>query len=110
MVTIPFYATSSEQQIQFMINDARVRILFVGEQEQYDKARRVFSHCPSMERIIIFDGQVRIAEHDANAMYFSDFLKLGGGIRAKARWKACMPRPATRILPTYCIQADHGRQ
>lgn len=79
VVTIPFYATSSEQQIQFMINDARVRILFVGEQEQYDKARRVFSHCPSMERIIVFDGQVRIAEHDANAMYFSDFLKLGGG-------------------------------
>ena len=35
-VTIPFYATSSEQQIQFMVNDASVRFLFVGEQEQYD--------------------------------------------------------------------------
>ena len=41
-VTIPFYATSSEQQIQFMVNDAKVRYLFVGEQDQYDKARRVF--------------------------------------------------------------------
>lgn len=38
---IPFYATSSEQQIQYMVNDAQVRILFVGEQEQYDKAHRV---------------------------------------------------------------------
>ena len=28
-VTIPFYATSSEQQIQFMVNDAKVRFLFV---------------------------------------------------------------------------------
>ena len=28
-VTIPFYATSSEQQIQFMINDAQIRFLFV---------------------------------------------------------------------------------
>ena len=44
-VTIPFYATSSEQQIQFMVNDAKVRYLFVGEQDQYDKARRVFSLC-----------------------------------------------------------------
>ena len=26
-VTIPFYATSSEQQIQFMINDAKIRFL-----------------------------------------------------------------------------------
>ena len=58
-VTIPFYATSSEQQIQFMVNDAKVRFLFVGEQEQYDKARRVFSTCKTMERIIIFDKGVR---------------------------------------------------
>ena len=76
-VTIPFYATSSEQQIQFMVNDAKVRFLFVGEQEQYDKARRVFATCKTLERIIIFDRGVRISEQDANAIYFDDFLKLG---------------------------------
>lgn len=76
-VTIPFYATSSEQQIQFMINDAHVRFLFVGEQEQYDKAHRVFALCGSMERIIIFDRSVRISNHDPHALYFDDFLKLG---------------------------------
>ena len=76
-VTIPFYATSSEQQIQFMVNDGKVRFLFVGEQEQYDKARRVLATCKTLERIIIFDRGVRIAEQDANAMYFDDFLKLG---------------------------------
>ena len=76
-VTIPFYATSSEQQIQFMVNDAKVRFLFVGEQDQYDKARRVFPTCHTLERIIIFDKSVRISDQDANAMYFEDFLKLG---------------------------------
>lgn len=76
-VTIPFYATSSEQQIQFMINDAKVRFLFVGEQEQYDRARRVVSLCPTLERIIVFDAMVHISEHDTNAIYFDDFLKLG---------------------------------
>lgn len=79
-VSIPFYATSSETQIQFMINDAQVRVLFVGEQEQYDKALRVFTLCPSLERIIIFDESVRISPNDPNAMYFSDFLKLGEGL------------------------------
>ena len=76
-VTIPFYATSSEQQIQFMVNDAKIRFLFVGEQEQYDKARRIVSLCPTLERIIVFDPLVRISTHDPNALYFSDFLKLG---------------------------------
>ncbi len=76
-VTIPFYATSSEQQIQFMVSDAKIRFLFVGEQEQYDKARRVVSMCQTLERIIVFDRNVRISTHDPNAMYFDDFLKLG---------------------------------
>ena len=76
-VTIPFYATSSEQQIQFMINDAKVRFLFVGEQEQYDRARRVVSLCPTLERIIVYDAMVHISEHDTIAIYFDDFLKLG---------------------------------
>ena len=76
-VTIPFYATSSEQQIQFMISDAKIRFLFVGEQDQYDKARRVVSMCQTLERIIVFDRNVRISSHDPNAMYFDEFLKLG---------------------------------
>jgi long-chain acyl-CoA synthetase len=77
VVTIPFYATSSEQQIQYIINDAQVRFIFVGEQEQYNKAHRVFALCPSLERIIIYDRSVRISTHDPNALYFDDFIKLG---------------------------------
>ena len=101
-VTIPFYATSSEQQIQFMVGDAKVRFLFVGEQEQYDKARRVFSTCPTLERIIIFDKNVRISTHDPNAMYFDDFLKLGDNL-VRRRLKPCRRRPRWTISPISCI-------
>ena len=76
-VTIPFYATSSEQQIQFMVKDAKIRFLYVVEQDQYDKARRIFSLCPTLERIIVFDPMVKISEHESTAIYFADFLKLG---------------------------------
>jgi long-chain acyl-CoA synthetase len=79
-VTIPFYATSSEQQIQFMVGDAKIRFLFVGEQEQYDKARRVFSMCKTLEKIIVYDRTVHIEENDPTVMYFEDFLKLGDGL------------------------------
>jgi len=79
-VTIPFYATSSEQQIQFMITDAGIRLLFVGEQEQYDKAHRVQATCHTLERIVIFDRGVRIANEDKTAIYFDDFLKQGEGL------------------------------
>ena len=76
-VTIPFYATSSEQQLQYVINDAQMRIVFVGEQEQYDKARRVQALCSTLERIIVYDRSVTLATHDSTTMYFEDFMKLG---------------------------------
>ena len=79
-VTIPFYATSSEQQIQFMIGDAKIRFLFVGEKEQYEKAKRVFPLCKTLERIIVYDHQVAIDAEDPTAMYFDDFLKMGEGL------------------------------
>ena len=79
-VTIPFYATSSEQQIQFMLNDAKIRILFVGEQDQYDKAHRVQATCHTLERVIVYDRGVKLSEEDKLALYFDDFLKLGEGL------------------------------
>ena len=79
-VTIPFYATCSEQQIEFMINDAKVRVLFVGEQEQYDKAHRVRTLCPTLERIVVFDRTVSLNDDDRNTLYFEDFMKMGEGL------------------------------
>ncbi|MBR2881450.1 MAG: AMP-binding protein, partial [Prevotella sp.] len=78
-VTIPLYATSSEQQIEFIINDAKIRLLFVGEQLQYDRAIRVLSLCPSLEKIIIFDRNVKRDEQDKMSVYFDEFLELGKG-------------------------------
>lgn len=78
-VTVPFYSTSSEQQLQFIVNDARIRLLFVGEQEQYDKAYRTLPLCPTLERIVVFDHAVNINKQDPNTITFDEFIKLGDG-------------------------------
>lgn len=109
-VTIPFYATSSEQQIQFMINDAQVRFVFVGEQEQYNKAHRIFALCPSLERIIIYDRSVRISSHDPHALYFDDFIALGAGLprqaEVEALWRAASDDDLCNILYTSGTTGD----
>lgn len=77
LVSVPLYATSSEQQLQYVINDAQIRVIFVGEQEQYDKAFRVFSTSPSLSRIVIYDKSVRLVPQDTVSVYFDDFLASG---------------------------------
>lgn len=78
-VTIPLYATSSPAQAQYIINDAGIRYLFVGEQFQYDAAFSVFGFCPSLSRLIIFDRSVVKDPRDQTSLYFDDFLALGEG-------------------------------
>ncbi|MEG1729002.1 MAG: long-chain fatty acid--CoA ligase [Bacteroidaceae bacterium] len=80
-VTIPFYATSSEAQVKYMVNDANIRYIFVGEQEQYDIAFRVFTQCPSLVKLIIFDHDVHKNAQDHISIYFDNFLNLGAGLQ-----------------------------
>ncbi len=110
VVSIPFYATTSGQQVQYMVNDADVRLIFVGEQEQYDKAHNIHSVCSSLERIIVFDRHVRLSMHDPEAMYFDDFLKLGEDLphekEVEALWKEANDDDLCNILYTSGTTGD----
>ena len=103
-VTIPLYATSSEQQIEFIINDAKIRLLFVGEQLQYDRAFRVLPLCPSLEKIVIFDNNVKRDEQDKLSIYFDEFMQLGEGFprqsEVDARCKDANEEDLANILYT----------
>ncbi|GAE22188.1 AMP-dependent synthetase/ligase [Bacteroides pyogenes] len=79
-VTVPFYATSSPVQAQYMINDAHIRFLFVGEQFQYDAAFSIFGLCPSLKQLIIFDRSVVKDPRDVSSLYFDEFMAMGEGL------------------------------
>ena len=76
-VSVPLYATSSPAQVQYIVNDAQIRFLFVGEQFQYDAAFGTLSHCHSLQQLIIFDRAVVKDPRDTTSIYFDEFLALG---------------------------------
>ena len=78
-VTIPFYATASEMQVKYMVSDAKIRYIFVGEQYQYDTAYRILKIEQSMRKLIIFDPAVRKDPQDNVSLYFDEFLALSDG-------------------------------
>lgn len=75
-VVVPLYPTGSLEQLEYIVRDAEVRYLFVGEQYQYDNAWQAMSACPTLKQIIIFDSAVQRAADDTTSIYFSDFLSM----------------------------------
>ena len=51
-VTVPLYATSSVEQAAYIINDANIRILFVGDQKEYDVVSELALLCPQLKQIL----------------------------------------------------------
>lgn len=74
--SVPVYATNSTAELEYIVNHAELRILFVTDQEQYDKAKSLLGKSPYLETIIVSNKSVSIDKSD-NIMYFEDFLEIG---------------------------------
>lgn len=74
-VSVPIYATNTASQAKYIIDEAEIKIVFVGDEDQYKKALEIYADSKStLEKIIVIEKNVSIA-NDA-AIYFDDLLKL----------------------------------
>lgn len=74
-VVVPMYATSTASQIEFIINDSAIEILFVGDQAQYEIALEVKQRSSVLKTIVVYDSDVVLNE--AESLRFSDVLAAG---------------------------------
>ena len=75
-ISVPMYATASVQQIEYIVNDAEIEVLCVGEQIQYDNALEVIKNSKFLKHIIVFDPSVDL-KGESRAMYFEEFMRKG---------------------------------
>ena len=74
-VTVPIYATNTAAQAQYILDEAEIRILFVGDNDQYQKALEIYASTDSsLQKIIVFEEDIVISNEAS--IYFKDFLQL----------------------------------
>ncbi len=83
-VMVPMYATASPSQVEYIVNDAHVKVIFVGEQFQYNHAYKVQASSKILNKLIVFDRKVVLHRDDKTSMYFDDFLATGQNAHAQA--------------------------
>lgn len=76
-IPVSIYATSSRDQVEYIVNDSKSTIIFAGNQKQFDMACAARENCPTLEMVIAIDPSIAIDPDNTSAMRFADFIDLG---------------------------------
>lgn len=105
IVPISIYATSSLEQVTYIINDAGCRLILVGDKNQYDIARKAMKECRTLERIVVFD-HIEPDSDDSTTITFRQLAGLGNAAteschdEIKARTSRATPEDIATIIYT----------
>lgn len=61
-ILVPIYPTTHPNELQFILNDAQVKMIFASNDELYEKVQSISSYVPSLKKIYTFD-EIKNAEH-----------------------------------------------
>lgn len=74
-VTVPIYPTNTTEQTRYIVNNADIDYLFVGGQEQFDKALELLAE-HDLKLIVALTDSIDL-KGEVNAIHFADFIKQG---------------------------------
>jgi long-chain acyl-CoA synthetase len=70
---VPIYATNSKKEVEYIINDAEVSVLFVGNQEAYNKAFEISQTSNYLKLIIALSDTIHL-ENNKNSIHLNKFI------------------------------------
>ncbi len=80
-VSIPIYPTVSENDLQFILNDAQVKYVFVSSEELFQKIKKIAVAVSSIKEIYTFNNV-------SGAKHFTDLVEFGSKNRDEVKLKA----------------------
>lgn len=75
-IPVSIYSTSSEEQARYIVEDAGIRILFVGDADQYAIAKNVKKSSSCLKQVVVYDASA-ISADDNETLTFDEFIELG---------------------------------
>lgn len=75
-VTVPIYPTNTAAQAAYIVQNADVKVLFVGEQPQFDAAVKIFDECEQLNLIVAMSDDIDLGEHHF-AIHWKAFIQQG---------------------------------
>lgn len=101
-VVVPFFGTASTSQVKYIVDETEMQIMFVGNQDQLEKAVWLLDHSSTLKKIILFPGNR--ASDDERCINWENFIELGRdpqfGDKLEVIYEQAQPRDLATILYT----------
>jgi long-chain acyl-CoA synthetase len=94
-VSVPVFSAFNTAQLEDIVNRAGIKLLFVGDEERYDRAMSFYLSSDYLQRVIVIDGLTGRTTVPQNQS-LADFLKMG----RKSKRKRTNVRASLMPLPT----------
>ena len=75
-ISVSIYATSSAEQVAYIVNDSQTSVIIAGNESQYHIAREVQAKIPCLKKIVVIKS-ITLDKDDTTSILWSDLLKMG---------------------------------
>jgi len=72
-VVVPFFATASKEQCKYIVDETEMELMFVGDNEQLEKATWLLENTKSLNKIVVFEDGIELT--DNRCVRYSDYTK-----------------------------------
>ncbi len=76
-VPVAIYATSSLDQVEYIVKDCEASLIITGDQNQYDIARQAVRNGAPIRQIVTCEHGIRRDSDDTTTITFDDLISLG---------------------------------
>ncbi len=76
-ISVPLYATSAPEQVEFIVEDANIELLIVGGQYQYNNAWEIQKKTGRLKRIVVLERDVVLQPEDKISVKYEEFIRRG---------------------------------
>ena len=70
-IVVPFFATASKEQCKYIVDETEMKLMFVGDEEQLEKAVWLLDNTHSLEQVVVFEKGIELT--DNRCVDFSHF-------------------------------------
>jgi long-chain acyl-CoA synthetase len=101
-VLVPLYPTTNPSEIEFILNDAQVKCIFVSSKDLYEKIQSLQPNIPSLKNIYTFDEV-------SNAQHWSKITALSTDVLLNKVQEIKQTIPATHLATIIYTSGTTGR-